>query len=522
MDDKEQGNVPRNPDLEEPMAAPTGPPGATVAAAAGGAAGGRNVFVQMGRAASGPPSDQRFFWTKIREATTRIGFAQYENFINGLFCVNPPYYDRLKLNELEPVRVKNLVLGSHVAGVAAYQLLKTATEAFLLLHCGVVMKDQEFFGSHLVADPAERAALRDRERGEEQRRHGEALSIDDMITGLGRYLGARLDSLRVLPYFETVVKASFSLGDLGAKHPLCEGILDARISADSAPCLLELIWSYWHEEGMLVQGLNMIALRFQNRLDPTGRNPLSLLNLDPLRPLSNLLWGYIQDDYNRLTIQRRAYEYDHHYGLTLYGKAVQPLQSADSRTKFVEAFHHLLHRTTRFYRQDDDTTVIADGFPVLQALKEVHLLLAQGAHNQFGDLPWTARVEMLIQKWLLARPEIGQFLNSAPMVPYTEGWMAQVDALKKMFAWHDTSVSHFRDLGVFGEQLLLSTRYANWLAINDPALAGEWARYWRPEVQSYVHAYRAATGVDLTAEPVNTTAPSVLLRDRSKPRATTV
>ncbi len=31
------------------------------------------------------------------------------------------------------------------------------------------------------------------------------------------------------------------------------------------PCLLELIWSYWHEEGMLVQTMNAISLRFQNR-----------------------------------------------------------------------------------------------------------------------------------------------------------------------------------------------------------------------------------------------------------------
>jgi hypothetical protein len=522
MSDKDKGEAPRRPEprspesLEEPVTAPSG---ASAAAADGGdgRGNGGKVFVQMGRAAAGPPSDQRFFWSKIREGTTRIGFPPYEDFINGLFCVNPAYYAGIK--ELEPVRARNRQLGPHVAGVAAYQLLKTATEAFLLLHCGVVMRNDEFFGSHLVADPAERAALRERERREEERRHLETLSIGDVIAGLERYLGSRLDSLRVLPYFENVVKNSFSLGDLGAKHPLCEGILDARISVDSAPCLLELIWSYWHEEGMLVQALNMIARRFQNRLDPAGRNPLSVLNLDPLRPMSNLIWGYVQDEYSRLSIQRRAYEYDHHYGMTLYGKAVQPLQSADSRTKFIEAFHHLLHRTTFFYRQDDDTTVIADGFPVLQALKEVHLLLAQGAHNQFGDLPWTARVEMLIQKWLLARPEIGQFLNSRPMVPYTEGWMAQADTLKKMFGWHDTSVSHFRDLGVFGEQLLLSARYANWLEINEPALAAEWARYWRPEVQSYVHAYRAATGADLTVEPVDTTAPSVLLRDRSKTHA---
>ena len=79
-----------------------------------------------------------------------------------------------------------------------------------------------------------------------------------------------------------------------------------------------------------------------------------------------------------------------------------------------------------FFKEDDDTTVIADGFPVLNALKEVHLLLAQGAHNQFGDLPWTARAEMLIQQWLLARPEMREFLGGrASWCPTPKpGWTA--------------------------------------------------------------------------------------------------
>ena len=47
---------------------------------------------------------------------------------------------------------------------------------------------------------------------------------------------------------------------------------------------------------------------------------------------------------------------------------------------------------------------------MLNALKEVHLILSQGAHNQFGDLPSTARIEMLMQQWLLARPEFREFL----------------------------------------------------------------------------------------------------------------
>ena len=91
--------------------------------------------------------------------------------------------------------------------------------------------------------------------------------------------------------------------------------------------------------------MNAISRRFQNVRGPGERDPLAHLEIDPLRPLNNLLWGYIQDEQNRLTVKRRAYEYDHHYGLTLYGKAVPPLRPADSRSKFLEAFHNLLHRT---------------------------------------------------------------------------------------------------------------------------------------------------------------------------------
>ena len=111
--------------------------------------------------------------------------------------------------------------------------------------------------------------------------------------------------------------------------------------------------------------------------------------------------------------------------------------SADSRSKFLEAFHNLLHRCSVFYKEDDDTTVIADGFPLLNALKEVHLLLAEGAHNQFGDLPWTARAEMLMQQWLLSRPEMRDFLQGRRMVPYKEPWMAQVDTMKTLQGWTD-------------------------------------------------------------------------------------
>ena len=56
---------------------------------------------------------------------------------------------------------------------------------------------------------------------------------------------------------------------------------------------------------------------------------------------------------------------------------------------------------------------------MLNALKETHLLLTEGAHNQYGDLPWTARHEMLMYQWILSRREVREFLPTRTMVAYT-------------------------------------------------------------------------------------------------------
>jgi hypothetical protein len=321
----------------------------------------------------------------------------------------------------------------------------------------------------------------------------------------------------ILPYL-ALIRAK--LGDQGLSGPTgpddakallkCSGILTNKLVS---PCLVELIWSYWHEEGMLVQTMNAISRRFQNIRTPGDRDPLANLEIDPLRPLNNVLWGYIQDEQHRLTVVRRAYEYDHQYGLSLVGKAVPAVKGADTRTRFLEAFHNLLHLCTIFFKEDDDTTVIADGFPVLNALRDVHLVLTQGAHNQYGDLPWTARQEMLMQEWILARPEMREFIPTRIMVAYPEPWQDRVDAMKTLMGWTDTSVLHFSELGTYGERILLGARFNDWTKVIEPERAANWARFWRPEIQSYVHAYRAVTGIDLT-ERAQAAMPSTLLRQR--------
>jgi hypothetical protein len=474
-----------------------------------------NLGVTLTRTAAGPTTDVPL-WVVIRKSMEALSFNNYLRFMNFLFCGErdlgrQPEFETQRFGHKEErfreLRSQRLL---PFTDADAYRVVKAATEAFVMVNCGVALSDPPF-DTPDVQDHLDRRAVRVGPR-------------------IGRSLDALWDRYLVpvnggpetmLPYLaiirtklpDVLIKRT-RFEDAPSDSDECFGILQEKLTH---PCLLELIWSYWHEEGMLVQTMNAITRRFQN-VRGRDNDPLGNLEIDPLRPLNNLLWGYIQDEQHRLTVVRRNYEYDHHYGLRLEGRAVRDVRAADTRSKFLEAFHNLLHQCAEFFKQDDDTTVVADGFPVLNALKEVHLILSQGAHNQFGDLPSTARIEMLMQEWLLARPEFREFLPTRIMVAYPEPWMDRVDAMKKLQGWSDTSVLHFRNLGMFGEQIVLSIRYGAWSDVNEPVQAVNWVRFWRAEIQGYTHAYRSVTGVDLTAAnvggAVDFTLPSVHLQRR--------
>jgi hypothetical protein len=286
------------------------------------------------------------------------------------------------------------------------------------------------------------------------------------------------------------------------------------------PLMVELIWSYWHEQAMLAQTMYAIRNRVQNVSENAAGDPLAHLEIGPLRPLNTLLWTYIQDEQHRLTVSRRNFEYEHQYGLSLRGKALRALQPVDRRSRFLEAFHNLLYLASVYFKEDDDTNRKADAFPVLHALKEVHFLLSEGAHNQFGELPVTSRIEMMMEQWLLSRPEFQRFLPTRESIAYPEGWMGSVDAMKTLQGWTSTSVMFYTDLARFGEMLLLSIRYEAWSEIIDRDMAANWAKMFRNEIQGYTHAYRIVTGVDLQHDGSATAAedrrrdPAVLIQQR--------
>lgn len=489
----------------------------------------RPIRVSMTEARRVDTPDQ-LLWMLIRNRT--IDFNKYKHYMEKVMCESEEY----RGNTPRPTTSQKNAFANRLPyhNAASYSLLKYATEYYLMQECGLVpngiYEDDNDINWDSFND------FLSNEKGIEDEFGRTARSIIDISELKEKYLEElNMEGGYALPYFnlirqklqEVQVKDLYALPDVysiySKSKPItvnlvnravpvpeyeydapkvpqaCYGIQKSKLLG---PCMLELLWSYWHEEAGLQQTMNAISRRFQNIRSNGGKDPLANFNLDPLRPLNNLLWGYIEDERNRLSITRRNLEYQYEYGISLIGTAVPQVAVAEHRTYFIRAFHSLLKATLDFYNQANFTTIIPDGFPLLNHLREVHLLLAEGAHNQYGDLAWTSRVEMLTQQWLLSRPEMREFIGGRIMVPYSEAWMDKVDVMKQLQNWDVPNVTHFHDLAVFGEQLLLSVRFGSWNSTTSVGAnnAANWAHYWRNEVQRYVHAYNAVTGVDLGAD----------------------
>ena len=423
--------------------------------------------VRLGRAGF-EQTDDEIFWDAIKER--QLGFNAYVSFINKILYLDAPEYN-------DPTRKRVSGQGPFV-GVREYNLLKYGTAFYMLNHS--------------------------------------ALQAEEIKAYLGND--------NILPYYENL---SDAYSEAIKEYPL-QALTSSRTDKDDKefiksrfenPFFIELIWSYWMEQGMLMQAMSLMSFRFQN-INAGNIGQLARFDLSPLRGLSHILWGFIQDEQHRLSLPRRLQEYSHEYGLTLTGKSAPPFLSSDSRSKFLEAFHNLLTTTSIFYKEADDTTRIADAFPVLNSLKEVHLLLAEGNHNAYGNLTWTARHEMMMTQYIFAREEVRQFLGGRPMVPYPERWMDRIDTVRSMMSWGGTSITYFYDLAIHGEKLLLSIRYGNWSDANMPvASAANWAMAFRDSVQKYIHAYRTVTGVDLSADAtgkgsIKNIQPAILIQRR--------
>ena len=275
---------------------------------------------------------------------------------------------------------------------------------------------------------------------------------------------------------------------------------DSQTGAPVAPAI-ELLWNYWLEEGLLPETIRIITATFANR-HLRDRVPVPLLGLSPLTPLHNELWAYAQDKPHRLKPRVRAALYAHEYGLTPAGRRADRV--VETRTRFIPSFHRLLHTAARFFADLDDLTRQATNtYPLFIALRDCHLVLADGADNTYGAAVVTCRAEFLVMQHLLSEPDLGNFLGN-PMAVHTDPWIGIVDAMAALQGWETPSGALFLDLANTGERLLLSIRLGAWAGagIGD-AQVRTWVLAFRADVDHYIAAYRAVTGVDLARQADN-------------------
>jgi hypothetical protein len=435
-------------------------------------------------AADPPASDDEILWTFIKDITNRMRFDEFHEFVRPRMtgANGPEWYGTDAFRRLRRLSEEFVETAADPIGAVTANPPKPTVAG-------------ELSKSEVVAGIAR--SYVSSERGDLSRPFL-GFDVPDRPGGSGQGPGQRSERARP---------------GVPGDRPTSPAAL-GQFPLPNVP-FVELIHTLWLEEGMLFQTMNHILARFQNRRPGRGYDALARFDLNPLLPLRNLFWGLAETQYDQLTVRRRDAEYRYQYGLELKGKAIPPSALiVETRSQFLEGFHALLNASLAFYKERDDKTVDADAFPLLSSLREVHLVLARGAHNQFADLPVKARAETLTLQWILAQPETGLFLGGPTMVPFEEGWMGPVDTMKTLQHWHEGSITHFFELATHGEQLLLSIRHGRW---NESSRtredAANWALTWRNEVQRYIHAYRAVTGVDLSTG-IDATMPSQLLARR--------
>ena len=267
-----------------------------------------DINVAMRRTATDATEDLSL-WVVIRKSTEALSFNNYFRYMNFVLCGEPIGGEHHEHQEFESRRLlerferlsKERFLP--FTDSEAYRLLKVATEAFVMVNCGVALRNFQFdrrdidLVARRVGTPVELRGLW----------HKYLHAVNGTPNATLPYLALIRDKMRDVP-----LKSSMFAHVEGDLPENCFGILRDKLTN---PCLTRA------DLVVLARGGNARAddqrdrRRFQNVRGHGDHDPLANLEIDPLRPLNNLLWGYIQDEQHRLTVVRRAYEYDHQYGL---------------------------------------------------------------------------------------------------------------------------------------------------------------------------------------------------------------
>ena len=468
------------------------------------------VSLQRTQAVSTP---DQMLWTLIRNRTEAISFRRYREFIDGVMCRG--------VDVRNPLRSPTSVL--NFTGTQAYEVLKQATDTFLMQECGVVdagglcVTPEGFLDPRLMESELADPDVADVFLEQEPRRYGRPgtpVTLDLLKSLRAQYYeDLSKENNVLLPYLKII---SDRLSDLPLKsandiNGNCYGILRSKLTG---PLALELIWSYWHEEGMLVQTLNADPGPVPEPAPRCRSRPAGPLRSRPAAAAEQPASGAgPRTSSHRLTVRRRAAEYEHEYGLTLLGRAVPDRRlGGHAGRRFLQSFHTLLHLRYLFFKEDDDTTVIADGVPAAQRAAgdasdpgrgRAQPVRRHAVRGPGGDADHAVDAGPAGDARVPRRPDHGAVRGAVDGPGRLDEAAPGLDGRQR----HPLP----RSGCLRRAARCCRSGYGNWSVVNDPQQAANWARYWRPEIQRYIHAYRAATGVDLN-ERADATVPAQLLQ----------
>jgi hypothetical protein len=252
-------------------------------------------------------------------------------------------------------------------------------------------------------------------------------------------------------------------------------VVDTLVMARPGPWPLELVWSFWLD-----------AMRLDDALAVARGLP----GLPAGSTVARMLSG-IAGDPARIDAGARAEAYRHAYGLRL-DAATSPTLLRQARVP--TALATLLRRAARLLRDDDDTTITADGLPLLHALADLQNLLNEAVHPALEDVTRALRRDMLLALYALGRPELRPLLPIRRHVVLPEPWMAAVDALATLERRPQVSAGIYARLADAGERILLSVRLGGWAQTADGERAVGWAQFWRAELHAYALAHAIVAG----------------------------
>ncbi len=184
------------------------------------------------------------------------------------------------------------------------------------------------------------------------------------------------------------------------------------------------------------------------------------------------------------------------------------VRPADSRSKFLQAFHDLLRLTDQFYREASDTHGDARSVPAPDR--------AQGPpHDSRGGCAQSVPRSAVDRAQRDARSAVAARAIRDARLPARPAGDAVPRSLDGRRRRHEASAgldrherpALQRSRASSASASCLSIRHVRWDAITDPVAAQDWALSWRPEVQGYIHAYRMATGVTLSDDVVEVNRP---------------